>query len=79
MIPRERVLAALDRKPVDRVPFVEISVAFEFLKNFWVADFPRIHPAIASYEDQDSRRRQSLVEADSPRPHHVSPIRTHLF
>jgi len=28
MIPRERVLAALDRKPVDRVPFVEISVAF---------------------------------------------------
>jgi len=26
MIPRERVLAALDRKPIDRVPFVETTI-----------------------------------------------------
>ena len=28
MIPRERILAALDRKPVDHVPFAETSIAF---------------------------------------------------
>jgi len=26
MIPRERVLAALDRKPADRVPYVEMTI-----------------------------------------------------
>jgi uroporphyrinogen decarboxylase len=33
MTPRERFLAGLDRKPVDRVPFVETSVAFGISEN----------------------------------------------
>jgi uroporphyrinogen decarboxylase len=62
MIPRERVLAALDRKPIDRVPFVETTIGIgvgEKLLNRKtpLVSIPQLGLNLRSVEDEKALSR----------------------
>ena len=62
MIPRERVLAALQRKPVDRVPYLETSIGFQVGEKLLgrkvsTVTIPRLGLTLRGVEDEKALSR----------------------
>jgi uroporphyrinogen decarboxylase len=74
---RERVLAALDRKPVDRVPFVETTIAFKIGETLLghptpTAAIPSLSLRVRNVEDEKALSR--LLHRDNIAVRITAPI-----